>query len=344
MQSFETSSPEEKLFAVRIETKNRLNLISVRDSISEKLVFLLTTASAIVIVFIFIFIVKEAAAVLQVNSINFVTTSGFDQQIINAYNAPADKPIWQFGALGLLLGTLTTTLGALLLAVPMGMSTAIVITELAPVRLRYILRIVIRLLASIPSVIYGLIGLMVVVPFIQELLISSELQIRYIDRFQLAGNSMLAGIVVLSIMIVPIIAALAVDAINAVPHHYKEAALALGISHWGTILRVILPAAKSGILAGIILSVGRAVGEAIALSMVSGGIGNIPQPGDGMVFFLTPVLTLASAIVNKSEIMSVPTIEAALFACGLVLLVTCVGLSLCARLVEYLVKRGEGRA
>lgn len=323
-------------------SKPRVKLQTVRDLIGEKTVKLLTFASAIIIVFIFLFIIKTAGGVLLSNGYHFVTRSGFDQQVVRAYSATAENPSWYFGVWGLLIGTLGTTLGALLLALPMGIGTAIVISELAPPGIRYLLQMVVRLLASIPSVIYGLIGLMVVVPFIQSALISSAAQIEYINRFQLSGHSMLAGMLVLSIMIVPIIIALAVDAINAVPVRYKEAALALGLSHWRTIVRVTLPAARSGILAGVILAVGRAVGEAIALSMVCGGIGNIPKVQDGFVFFLTPVLTLASAIVNKSELMSIAPIQSALFGCGLVLLITSTVLSLCARLVELVVKRGEG--
>jgi phosphate transport system permease protein len=242
------------------------------------------------------------------------------------------------------MGTIATTLGALALAVPLGIGTAIVIAELAPDKIRYTLQMMVRLLASIPSVIYGLVGLWIIVPFIQTSLISSDMQIKYLSRFQLSGNSMLAGILVLSIMIIPIIITLSVDAIRAVPSRYKEASLALGLTSWRTIVKVILPAAKSGIYAGIILGMGRAMGEAIALSMVSGGIGNIPKISDGSIFFLTPVLTLASAIVNKSELMSVPSIESALFACGLILLLTSVLISFCAQFVQYLVMRGEGRA
>jgi len=314
------------------------------DGSNETIVTFLTILSASMVLFIFAFIVIKSLGVISANGIALITSTGFDQQIRNAYSAPQAATAWQFGLFGLILGTLTTTLGALIIAVPTGIGTALVIAELAPVGIRYTLQTVVRLLASIPSVIYGLAGLMVVVPFIQEAFISSSMQIKYIDRFQLSGNSMLAGILVLSIMIVPIIITLSVDAINAVPFRYKEASLALGLSYWRTIVKVILPAAKSGIFAGIILAMGRAIGEAIALAMVCGGIGNIPRVSDGMVALLTPVLTLASAIVNKSEMMSVKSIESALFACGLILLITSIIISLSARLVEYLVIRREGRA
>ncbi|WP_236860343.1 phosphate ABC transporter permease subunit PstC [Candidatus Formimonas warabiya] len=322
--------------------KSRIRFLKRKDFFFEKSVQALAVVSALIIVFIFIFVGLKAWDVLKISGISFVTERGFDRQIIDAFNAPVEAQVWQFGAWGLLIGTITTTLGALFIAVPMGIGTAVVIAELSPSWVKNMLQLVVRLLASIPSIIYGLIGLLIIVPYIQKLFITGDLQIQYIDYFQLTGNSMLAGILVLSIMIVPFIIALSVDAINAVPRRYKEASLALGLSHWRTIVRVILPAAKSGILAGIILATGRAVGEAIALSMVSGGIGNVPQLSHGPVFFLTPVLTLASAIVNKSEMMSVPSIQAALFACGVILLLTTTLLSLCAKLVEFFVKRSEG--
>ncbi len=318
--------------------KSKVRSLKLNDLFCEKSIQVLAVLSALMIIFIFIFITLKAWGVLKVSGIHFILDMGFDRQIIDAFNAPVTAQVWQFGAFGLLIGTITTTLGALLIAVPMGIGTAVVIAELAPGWLKNTLQLVVRLLASIPSIIYGLIGLLVVVPFIQKMFITGDMQVRYIDYFQLTGNSMMAGILVLTIMIVPIIIALSVDAISAVPQRYKEASLALGLSHWRTIIRVILPTAKSGILAGIILATGRAVGEAIALSMVSGGIGNIPHLSYGPVFFLT----LASAIINKSEMMSVPSIQSALFACGVILLLTTTFLSLCAKLMEFMIKRSEG--
>jgi len=332
----------QKMLTASRSEKNRVRLSQVRDRICEAGVLVLTAISALIIVFIFLFILNRAWEIFKVNGLGFILNKGFDQQLSNAYYASAESPQWIFGALGLLIGTLTTTLGALIIAIPMGLGTAIVITELAPSWMKTFLQSVVRLLASIPSIVFGLLGLMIIVPFILNNFVNVDMQIKYINFFQLTGHSMLAGVIVLSIMITPIIIALSVDAINAVPKKFKEASLALGLSHWRTIVKVILPAAKSGIIAGIILGTGRAIGEAIALSMVSGGVGNIPNPAHGPVFFLTPVLTLASAIVNKSEAMSTPTIEAALFACGVVLLITSTTLSLLTKIVEIIVKRGEG--
>ena len=325
-----------------INTSKHVKYSKIKDFICEKIVVFLTMLSALMILFIFYFVLSKAMPVIKASGIGFIIKDGFDQQLSDAYFADGGQKNLVFGAYGLLMGSLFTTIGSLLLAIPLGVGTAVVIAELAPVQIRNLLQSVTRLLASIPSIIYGLVGLMIVVPFISSTLITNEMQTKYITRFQLAGNSMLAGIVVLAIMVMPIITAVSVDAIRSVPFRYKEASLALGLTYWRTIVKVVLPAAKSGIVAGVILATGRAIGEAIALSMVTGGIGNIPRISDGFVFFLTPILTLASAIVNKSEAMSVPTIESALFACGVLLLVSNTILTLIAKSIERSFRRSEG--
>lgn len=340
----EEANIEKKIqpFTSILTPQSRVRINKIIDMVSEKTILFLTVLSAIIIVFIFYFILQKSWNIFKVNGLAFITQTGFDAQVNDAFNAPGNEPVWNFGALGLLLGSLLTTIGALLIAVPMGVGTAIVIAELAPPWTNRMLKSVVRLLASIPSVVFGLLGLLIVVPLIKNLFITTQLQILFIKYFQMDGKSMLAGILVLSLMILPIIVALSVDAINSVPKKYKEASLALGLSHWRTITKVIIPAAKSGILAGIVLAMGRAIGEAIALNMVTGGIGYVPNPAHGLSFFLTPVLPLAAAIVKKAEAMSVPSIEAALFACGVVLLATTTLLSILTKIVEYTVKRRQG--
>ncbi|MDF2594708.1 MAG: pstC1 [Clostridia bacterium] len=313
----------------------------LKDHIFEISLFIFTALCAVVLMFIFIFILQQSFEVFRASGIGFLTEGGFSEQISTAFNAGAEEQSYVFGGLGLIAGTLLTTLGALLLAVPIGIGTAIVICEFAPYRLRSFLSSVVRLLACVPSIIYGLVGLMTMVPLINRWFITTEMQIKYISdpllQMQLDGKSLLAGIIILTMMILPFITILAVDAVKAVPKMYREAAFALGYSHWKVVWKVMLPAAKSGIMAGVILAAGRGTGEAIALSMVCGGISNVPQLVHGGVFFLTPILTLSSAIVNKSEAMSIPAIESALFACAAVLLLTSVVLSLSTKVVEYLV-------
>jgi phosphate transport system permease protein len=284
------------------------------------------------------FVITRALPVFKANGLGFVFHSGWDQQFLNSWEAPAARPVWTFGALPLVLGTFYTTLGALLIAVPLGLGCAIFMTELCPAWLRRPLASTVRLLASIPSVIYGLVGLIVVVPLIAHAFISRSLAMSMINTAALDGTSILAGMIVLSIMIGPIFVALSSDALRAVPRSYKEAAFALGISHWRTIIKVMLPAARRGILAGGILATGRAIGEAIALSMVSGGVASLPGFNHGLVFFLEPVRTLASAIVNDSEGMLVPACQSSLFACAALLLLSSVLLSVLARFVAGLAR------
>lgn len=312
-----------------------------KEFIIEKILFAFTLLSSILIFFIMFFVVSRALPVLKASGFGFVYTGGWDTHFVNAWLATADAQIWVFGALPLVTGTLYTTLGALLIAIPMGLGCAIFLTEMCPDWLRKPLESIVRLLAAIPSVIFGLVGLIVVVPFILKHLITAEMALKMIQISALDGTSLLAGMLVLSMMIMPIFIALSSDALRAVPRRYKEASMALGVSHWRTIVRIMLPVARKGIMAGAILATGRAVGEAIALSMVSGSVANQPSPSHGLVFFLEPVRTLASTIVDNSEGMSVPSCESALFACGALLLLSSVVLSIFARLVVSYNRKGD---
>lgn len=311
-----------------------------REKILEYGLLAVTIFCSIIILFIIVFVTQRALPVLQYNGLHFITTGGWDQQFYDAWMAGDFAPLWDFGALPLIAGTMFTTAGALLLAVPLGLGCAIFLAEFAPYRLRRPVESVVRLLAAIPSVIYGLVGLLVVVPFILEHFISNELAAQYIQFAALDGTSLLAGVLVLTLMIMPIFISLATDALRAVPRSYKEGALALGVSHWRTITRLMIPVAGPGITAGAILAAGRAVGEAIALSMVTGSVAFIPNPAHGWVFFLEPLRTMASTIVDNAEGMSVATLESALFGLGFLLLFTSLVLSIMARLVARRVQKG----
>ncbi len=170
----------------------------------------------------------------------------------------------QFGILPMIVGSLWVTMGALVIGVPLGLAVAVFTTEFAPSAVSAALRPAIQLLAGIPSVIYGFIGLAILVPLIRESLGGP-------------GLSILAGAIILGIMILPTIISISEDAIRAVPKSYRDGALALGATHWQTVWRVVLPAAKSGILAGIVLGMGRAVGETMAVIMVVGNALAMPR-------------------------------------------------------------------
>ncbi len=183
----------------------------------------------------------------------------------------------QFGILPFILTSLYGTGGAILLGVPVGLLTAVFLSKVAPRRVANVVRPAVELLAGIPSVVYGLIGMIVLVPAVAK-------------TFRLAnGTSLFAAILVLAIMILPSIISVSETALNAVPPEYEEASLALGATKIETIFKVSIPAARSGIAAGVVLGVGRAIGEAMAVMMVAGNVANMPELFKSVTFLTTAV-------------------------------------------------------
>ena len=217
---------------------------------------------------------------------------------------PTASPSPQYGLLPLLLGTLWVSLGAILLSLPFGIAVAVYLAEIATMRIRNILKPVIELLAGIPSVVYGFFGLVVIVPFLQRL-------------FQLpVGETALAGSVVLGIMALPTIITVAEDAMRTVPRAMKEASLALGATQWQTIYKVIIPYAKSGITSAAVLGIGRAIGETMAVLMVTGNAAVIPHT------LLEPVRTIPATIAAElGETAAGSGHYQALFMLGVILFV-----------------------
>ena len=313
-----------------------------RLDMPQTIITLLSAISILVIAFIFIFVFSKAWPVFRYNSLSYFLSGGFDRQISDAFYSSADNPSLTFGMLGLILGTICTTIVALLIAGFIGLGASITITEYTGPRISAVLIAVVRLLASIPSVIFGLIGIVTVVPLVEKLFITVDMQIKYLEFFQMTGKNMLSAIIVLTFMIVPTVISLSTDALRAVPLTYKESGYAFGMSHFRVIFKIMLPTARSGIIASLILGAGRGIGEAIAVSMVCGGLGIIPKAGFGFVNFLAPTLPLAAAIINKSEAMGSMPVEAALFSCGATLLVIGAFLSLGAGAVEKRLRKAAG--
>ena len=313
----------------------------LNDLVPAVMIRILSLISVIVIVFIFYFVFSKALPVMMESGAGLITKSGFDSQVRTAFSSQ-DKPVLEFGMLGLIMGTLLSTVIALTIATVISVGASIAICELAPKKVAIVLTAFVRLLASIPSVVFGLVGIMTVVPFIEKTFVTVDLQIEFLDLFQLSGRNLLSSVVVLSFKIVPTIISLCINAIDAVPNDQKEVGFSFGMSHFRVIWKIILPSARSGIIAGVILGAGRGVGEAIAVSMVCGGIGNIPNPTHGFAALLTPVLPLSAAIINKSEAMGVASVESALFACGAILLLFGAALSVSAKLVEKHLRRVAG--
>lgn len=229
---------------------------------------------------------------------------------------PTSSPVPVFGLFPLLAGTLLVSLGAIFLALPFGLAVAIYMAEIANTKIRNILKPMIELLAGIPSVVYGFFGLTVIVPLIQK-------------SFQLpVGETAFAGSVVLAIMALPTIITVAEDAMRTTPYAMKEASLALGATQWQTIYKVVIPYSLSGITSAVVLGTGRAIGETMAVLMVTGNAAVIPTS------FFEPVRTIPATIA--AELGEAPAGGAhyeALFLLGVVLFLFTLALS---GLVEYI--------
>jgi phosphate transport system permease protein len=193
----------------------------------------------------------------------------------------------QFGLVPMIVGSILATFGAIVLGVPLSVGTAILLAEVAPQLVREIVRPAVELLAGIPSVVYGLFGMVVLAPLIRKIEVSYN-----------SGFGLLNASIVLAVMLLPTVTNIAEDAIRAVPREYKEGSLALGATHWQTIVQVLIPAARSGIVAAVILGIGRALGETMAMIMVIGNAIAIPTPltSNPLTLFLSAARTLTGNI------------------------------------------------
>ena len=242
-----------------------------------------------------------------------------------------------FGALPFVYGTLVSSLLALVLAVPLAVGTAIFLTEMCPKALRGILSFLTELLAAIPSVVYGLWGLLIMVPLLRSYV--DPILIKLLGWTGLFaapdfGIGMFAAGVILAIMILPIISSLTREVMTAVPHTQREAVLALGATRWEMIRMGVLRNARIGIVGSIILGLGRALGETMAVAMV---IGSSPTIAKSL---LAPAATMASVIANEFAEASDDTYRSALIEIGLALFLVTIVVNICARLLVWAVTRG----
>ena len=237
---------------------------------------------------------------------------------------PSAQPAAQIGAMPLILGTLWVSLGAILLALPLGLATAVYMSDIAHSRVRRVMKPLIELLAGIPSVVYGFFGLIVIVPLVQQL-------------FHLpVGETALSGSIVLGIMALPNIITVSEDAMRNTPRAMKEASLALGATKWQTIYRVVIPYSASGITAGAILGIGRAIGETMAVLMVTGNAAVIPHT------ILEPVRTIPATIAAElGEAAQGGLHFKALFALGCILFIITLIINL---LVESISSRNKHKS
>ncbi|HNW58818.1 MAG TPA: phosphate ABC transporter permease subunit PstC [bacterium] len=252
----------------------RRPLEPVKEWLIERFIWLCGVSAVLFVFGIFLFVFREGSSFLWhgFKAGEFFTS-------IEWY--PTSRIHVRYGALALITGTFSVSLLAMIIAVPFGMGTAIFISEFCPPRLKEILKITIELLAAIPSVVWGFIGLTLM----------NSLLLRLFDAP--LGLNMLNGAIILALMSVPIIVSIGEDALKAVPDSYREAALALGCTRWQMVLRVLLPAARNGLLAAVLLGIGRAVGETMAVLMATGHSIRIPHS------VLEPVRTLTATIAAE---------------------------------------------
>ncbi len=261
----------------------------------EWAIFFSGIASVIFVALIFVFLLKEGLSLFaSVNPISFLFGRG--------WYPISDPP--QFGILPLILGSVLVTFGAIVLAVPLGLAAAIYVAEVAPLWLRDILKTGVELLAAIPSIVLGFIGIVTLAPWLKRI-------------FDLpSGLTALAGSIMLAFMAMPTIVSIIEDSIVSVPKNYREGSLALGATRWQTIYRVILPAASSGILAAVMLGIGRVIGETMAVLMITGNAAVMPTS------ILQPVRTLTATIAAEmGEAVSGSLHYYSLFAIGIILFV-----------------------
>jgi len=268
----------------------------------ERVLFLLALSAVSSLALITVFIFMEG--------LPLIVHTGLRDFIFSTHWAPTKG---HFGIFGMIVSSILVTLGALVLGVPLGLSCAITLAEFAPERVRRVLKPALELLAGIPSVVYGFLGVVWLVPLIREHLGGP-------------GLSLLAASVILGIMILPTVISISIDALTAVPETYREGSIALGATRWQTVHRVVLPAASSGIITAIILGMGRAVGETMAVIMVAGNALKLPTS------VLAPVRTLTSNIALELAYAAGRHREA-LFATGIVLFVIIMLLNFSATLL-----------
>ncbi len=255
-----------------MSSRNRWEIFSER--LIERIIWLCGVSAILFVFGIFFFVFREGSSYFfhGFDSVEFLTSTEW---------YPTSQSNVRYGVLALIAGTASVTVLAMLLAVPFGLGAAIFISEFCSPKIKETLKIVIELLAAIPSVVWGFIGLTVMNPLIINLFNAP------------IGLNVLNGGIILALMSVPIIVSIGEDALKAVPDSYREAALALGTTRWQLIYRVLIPAAKNGLLAAVLLGVGRAVGETMAVLMATGHAVKIPTS------LLDSVRTLTATIAAE---------------------------------------------
>lgn len=317
------------------------------DHRAERLLGAVSLLVGACVIAMIVFVGIRAWPIFQHNGLGWLGPGGsLETQIADMQATSVDPPASAFhlSAWPLVYGTLLSTGIAVVLGMAIAVLSSIFIVELAPARLRTLAIPVIRLLASVPSVVYGLIGVLVLVPFVGNHLITAAQKTSVQNTVELTGAGLGVTAVILTVMITPIMIALICEALTAAPRSWREGAVALGLNPVRAVLAVTLRAIRPAIVAAAVLATARALGEAVMIQMVSGGRSFTPNLSHGAaIFFYEPLRTLASAIVDYHEGLGAPALRATLYAFGALLLFSAFALSVAGYLIKLPLRKYQVR-
>ncbi len=302
----------------------------------------LVCAVVVLLLAMLAFVLREAWPSFAHNGLRWFGPGGsVDDQIESIFNSGnyEQAPQYLFHAWPLIWSTVLTTAGAVGVSFICSLFISVFIVGFAPDWLARILEPVVRLLASVPSVIYGLVGVLVLVPFIGNHLITQSEKASVTPVIQLSGYSLLAAVVILTVMTAPVMIAVFSEGLRTVPRGWLEGSLALGVNQWRTFWMIAVRTARPALVAGTVLATARALGESVMLSMVSGSVGFAPNPADGLIFFFEPSRGLAATILHNTEELSSPPMAHTLYAIAALLLFSAFMLSLVGWAAKQPMKR-----
>jgi phosphate transport system permease protein len=313
-------------------SRNRMRVPKIGGERAEWLLGALSAALLLVILALLGFVFVNAWPSFSHNGLAWFGSGGnVNLQLRDIYSSPANpaKYDYHIRAWPLIYGTMLSTGLAVIFGLVLALLGAVFMVEFAPPLLKRTLRPTVRLLAGVPSVIYGLVGLLALAPLVNKYLVDPNFKLAVAPIVQVTGTGLLLATAILTIMITPIMLAIIADALESVPRIWIEGSAALGVNRWRTMWRISVHTIRPAIAAGVVLATARALGEAIMLVMVSGGFGFSPNPLDGFNMLLEPILPLAAAIVQNSDgLFSVKPFPETIYAFAAVLLVSAAMLSL----------------
>jgi phosphate transport system permease protein len=317
------------------------------DRRAELLLGALVCCVLLFVLALIVFVFREAWPSFAHNGLGWFGPGGNpDQQIERIFTSSnlLQEPVYDFHAWPIIWGTFLITAGAVLLSFVASLFVSVFVVEFAPEWIRRILEPVIRLLASVPSVIFGLLGVLIVVPFIGNHVITDGNRESVAYIVSLSGYSLLAGVLILTVMIAPLMVAVFVDGLRSVPRGWLEGSLGLGINRWRTFWKIGVRTARPALVAGTVLATARAIGEVVMLAMVTGGVAFAPNPADGLLFFVEPTRPLAATILQTAEELTSPPMRQTIFAMAAILLFSATMLSIAGWVVKQPMKRYGVRA